>query len=142
MSEQVFTSCTNAGPISVYVKDGKVIRIRPLVAEESDFTPWTIMAGGKRYSPPKKFALSPYVHAERQRLYSEDRLKHPLKRVDFDPRGDRHPETRGKSPYERISWDQALDLVAGEIKRIQRPLRPRGSHRHDLVASQLGGGGL
>lgn len=119
MSEQVFTSCTNAGPISVYVKDGKVIRIRPLVAEESDFTPWTIMAGGKRYSPPKKFALSPYVHAERQRLYSEDRLKHPLKRVDFDPRGDRHPETRGKSPYERISWDQALDLVAGEIKRIQ-----------------------
>src|SRR5208337_1639512 len=26
---------------------------------------------------------------------------------------------RGKSPYERISWDQALDLVAGEIKRIQ-----------------------
>jgi molybdopterin guanine dinucleotide-containing S/N-oxide reductase-like protein len=119
MSERVFTSCTNAGPISVYVKDGKVMRIRPLVAEESDFTPWTIAAGGNRYSPPKKFTLSPYVHAERQRLYSEDRLKYPLKRVDFDPRGDRHAETRGKSPYERISWDQALDLVAGEIKRIQ-----------------------
>ncbi len=34
MSEQVFTSCTNAGPITVYVKDGKVVRIRPLVADE------------------------------------------------------------------------------------------------------------
>ena len=25
MSEEVFTNCTNAGPMSVYVKDGKVV---------------------------------------------------------------------------------------------------------------------
>jgi hypothetical protein len=25
MTEKVFTSCTNAGPISVYVKDGRVV---------------------------------------------------------------------------------------------------------------------
>ena len=38
MSEQIFTNCTNAGPISVYVKDGKVTRIRPLVADENDLS--------------------------------------------------------------------------------------------------------
>ncbi|MBW1997313.1 MAG: molybdopterin-dependent oxidoreductase [Deltaproteobacteria bacterium] len=119
MSEKVFTNCTNAGPISVYVRDGKVVRIRPLVAMEEDFKPWKIEADGRAYSPPPKFNLSPYVHAERDRLYSEDRIKYPLKRVDFDPRGERNPETRGKSGYERISWDQALETVADEIKRVQ-----------------------
>jgi len=40
--ERVYTGCANEGPISVYVIDGKVIRIRPLTAEENDFHPWTI----------------------------------------------------------------------------------------------------
>lgn len=119
MSEQVFTNCTNAGPVSVYVKDGKVTRIRPLVADEKDFKPWVIEAGGKKYSPPKKFNIAPYVHAERRRLYSEERIKYPMKRVDFDPNGERNTQNRGKSAYERISWDEALDIVAGEIKRIR-----------------------
>jgi molybdopterin guanine dinucleotide-containing S/N-oxide reductase-like protein len=118
MSEQIFTSCTNAGPISVYVKDGRVVRIRPLVADEKDFTPWTIQAGGRKYTPPNKFFISPYVHGERTRLYSEDRIKYPYKRIDFDPDGERRTENRGKAGYERISWDEALDIVAGEIKRI------------------------
>ena len=119
MSEQVFTNCTNAGPVSVYVKDGKVTRIRPLVADEKDFNPWVIEAGGKKYSPPKKFNIAPYVHAERRRLYSDERIKYPMKRVDFDPSGERNPQNRGKSAYERISWDEALDIVASEIKRIR-----------------------
>lgn len=118
MSEQVFTNCTNAGPVSVYVKDGKVTRIRPLVADENDFKPWVIEAGGKKYSPPKKFSVAPYVHAERRRLYSDERIKYPMKRVDFDPNGERNPENRGKSAYERISWDAALDIISSEIKRV------------------------
>jgi molybdopterin guanine dinucleotide-containing S/N-oxide reductase-like protein len=119
MSEQVFTNCTNAGPVSVYVKDGKVTRIRPLVADENDFKPWVIEADGKQYSPPKKFCVAPYVHAERRRLYSDERIKYPMKRVDFDPSGERNPQNRGKSAYERISWDEALDIVSGEIKRVK-----------------------
>jgi len=119
MAEQVFTSCTNEGPITVYVQDGKVVRIRPLVADEKDFKPWAIEAGGKSYSPPKKFNLAPFVHAERIRLYSEDRLKYPMKRKDFDPKGKRNQEKRGISGYERISWDEATSIVAGEIKRIR-----------------------
>ncbi len=119
MSTEVFTSCTNAGPISVYVKDGKIVRIRPLVAENADFRPWTIEAGGRNYSPPKKFNLSPYVHAERNRVYSDDRIRYPLKRVNFDPDGARNPQSRGKAGYERISWDEAIGIVAREIERVQ-----------------------
>jgi trimethylamine-N-oxide reductase (cytochrome c) len=119
MTENVFTSCTNAGPIHVYVKDGKVVRVTPLLAKENEFEPWTVEAGGNSYSPPTKFNLAPYVHAERTRLYSEDRIKYPMKRVDFDPNGDRNPQNRGKSHYERISWDEATDIIASEIKRIR-----------------------
>ena len=32
-----------------------------------------------------------------------------MKRVDFDPNGERNPQNRGKSGYVRISWDEALD---------------------------------
>ncbi len=124
MTVQVFTSCTNAGPISVYVEDGKVVRVRPLAALEEDFRPWTIVDGPRSYSPPRKFNLAPYVLTERDRLYSEDRIKYPLKRVGFDPSGDRHPETRGKAGYVRISWDEALDTVAGELKRVRETYGP------------------
>ena len=95
-------------------------RIRPLVADEADFRPWVIEAGGKKYSPPKKFNLAPMVHAERRRLYSDDRIKYPMKRVDFDPNGERNPQNRGKSAYERISWDEALDIVSSEIARVRK----------------------
>ena len=43
-----------------------------------------------------------------------------MKRVDFDPNGQRNPQNRGKSGYERISWDKALDIVAGEITRQKK----------------------
>ena len=57
-----------------------------------------------------------------------------MKRVDFDPNGERNPQNRGKSGYVRISWDEALDLVANEIKRCKRDHGPgaiatsHGSH--------------
>ena len=124
MTTQVFHSCTNAGPITVTVRDGKVVRVRPLVAEEGDFRPWTIEAGGRSYSPPKKFNLAPFVFSEKNRLYSDDRIKTPLKRVNFDPDGKRNPESRGKVGYEPISWDEAIGIVAGELKRVKDAYGP------------------
>ena len=129
MPTQSFTSCTNCGPITVDVKDGRVVRVRPLVIQDGDLKPWTIKAGGKSYSPPKKVTLAPYVHAERNRLYSDDRIRYPMKRVDFDPNGERNPQTRGKSGYVRISWEEALDIVASEIKRVQ------GAHGPSALAA-------
>jgi len=124
MSEQVFTSCTVGGPISVYVRDGRIVRVRPLVIDENDLRPWTIEADGRKFSPPRKVTVSPSTLTERIKVYSEDRIEYPMKRVDFDPEGDRHPETRGRSGYERISWDEALDIVAGEIRRVQAVYGP------------------
>ena len=57
-------------------------------------------------------------------VYSPDRLLYPMKRVDFDPKGERNPQNRGISGYERISWDEALDMVAGEIQRVKREHGP------------------
>lgn len=124
MSEQVFTNCTSGGPVFVYVKDGRVVRIRPIVFKEDDPPSWTIEARGKKFSPYRKVCLPPYVLTERPRLYSESRLLYPMKRVDFDPNGKRNPENRGKSVYERISWDEALDIVASEMKRMRETYGP------------------
>ena len=118
MSEQVFTNLTGGGPVSVYVEDGKIVRIRPLQVSEEDYKPWTIEAHGRKFSPPKAVRLAPYTLAERNRVNSENRIVYPMKRVDFDPNGERNPQNRGKSGYERISWDEALDIVSGEIKRL------------------------
>lgn len=130
MSEQVFTSCTNQGPIFVHVRDGKIVRIRPLIFDQDDAPSWIIEANGRVCTPPRKATLAPSVLTERQRVYSEDRIKYPLKRIDFDPKGERHPENRGKSGYERISWEEALDLVAGEMKRIRSTDGPAAIAAH------------
>jgi trimethylamine-N-oxide reductase (cytochrome c) len=124
MSEKVFTNCTNGGPVRVYVKDGKIVRVRPLVLDETDPPSWAIEANGKEFSPYRKACLAAFTLTERAKVHSDERIKYPLKRVDFDPDGDRHPETRGKSGYEKISWDEALDIVAAEMKRIRSSYGP------------------
>ena len=48
----------------------------------------------------------------------DNRILYPMKRVDWDPNGERNPQNRGKSEFERISWDEALDILASECKRI------------------------
>ncbi len=134
--EQVLTSCTVGGPIFVHVRDGKITRIRPLILDDTDAPSWTIEARGRNFTPPRKVALAPFTVAEKTRVYSENRIKYPLKRVDFDPDGDRHTETRGKSGYERIGWGEALDIVASEMKRIRATYGPaaitaiRSSHHN------------
>lgn len=106
-------------PVFVYVKEGRIIRITPVEFDDSDPASWTIKARGKTFSPPRKTTLAPYGFASKSMIYSPDRLMYPMKRVDFDPKGDRHCENRGISGYERIGWDEALDIVAEEIKRVK-----------------------
>ncbi|MBP1706525.1 MAG: molybdopterin oxidoreductase [Chloroflexi bacterium] len=106
------------------VKDGKIIRIKPLHFDwkyrPEEFNPWKIEARGQEFEPTMKSLIPPYSLAYRKRVYSPNRILYPLKRVDWDPDGERHPENRGKSGYVRISWDEALDIVIKEIKRIQK----------------------
>jgi molybdopterin guanine dinucleotide-containing S/N-oxide reductase-like protein len=121
--EQVFIQCTVGGPVRVHVKDGVITKMRPIVFDETDAPSWTIDAHGRKFTPPRKTTLQSYEVPERQRVYT-NRIQYPMKRKNFDPNGDRHPELRGKDEYERISWDEALDLVAGEITRIREEYGP------------------
>ena len=47
-----------------------------------------------------------------------------MKRVDWDPNGERNIQNRGKSKYKRISWDEATDLIVSEVKRVQAKYGP------------------
>lgn len=123
---QKLTNGTTGGPVFVYVQDGKIIRITPMEFDDTDAASWIIKARGREFSPPRMTTLSPYSLAWRSMVYSPTRLLYPLKRVDFDPGGKRNCTTRGESGYERISWDEATDIVTGEIKRIKREYGPAG----------------
>ena len=56
-----YTSNTNGGPIFVYVKDNKIIRITPIEFDDTDAPSWTIHARGKRFTPPRKTTVSPHT---------------------------------------------------------------------------------
>ena len=117
--EMRYVTGTNGGPLFVYVKDGKIVRVTPIDLDDDDAEPWTINAKGKKFTPPKRVTVTPYSIGWKSLVYSPDRILYPMKRVDFDPNGARNQQNRGISEYERISWDEALDIVVGEIMRVR-----------------------
>ncbi|MDX2224346.1 MAG: molybdopterin-dependent oxidoreductase [Rhodospirillaceae bacterium] len=112
-----YTNGTNGGPIFVYVKDGKIVRITPMEFDADDAPSWSITARGKTFTPPRKTSLAAHGLALKSMVYSKDRILYPMKRVDFDVDGNRNIQNRGKSEFVRIGWDEALDIVVKEIKR-------------------------
>ena len=120
--ERTFVNLDQGGVIRVHVKGGKIVRVRPLIFGEEDAgsKSWTIQVGDRKFTPPRRVNVAAYTLGCRSRVYAKSRILYPMKRVDFDPRSsDRKTGQRGKSEYVRISWDEALDIVAGEIRRIQ-----------------------
>lgn len=83
--------CGGTCVIKAHIKDNKVVRLETDDAEEPQ---WRACARGRSY---------------RQRIYSPDRLLYPLKRDG----------KRGSGQFIRISWDEALDTVAKELKRVK-----------------------
>ena len=55
--------------------------------------------------------------AQRKQVFAADRLKYPMKRKNWEPGGG-NKELRGQDEWVRISWDEALEIVSSEIKRI------------------------
>ncbi len=115
-----YVTNTNSGPLFVIVKDGKILRTTPIEFDKDDAESWEIHVRGQSFTPPRRTTAAPHSLCWKSTVYSKDRLLYPMKRVDFDPDGERNCENRGISSYERISWEEALDIVSKEIKRVKR----------------------
>jgi len=115
-----YCTMTNGGPLFVYVKEEKIVRTTPIVFDNNDAKSYSIQAHGKTFKPPRQTSLSPHGMNWKSMVYAPNRLLTPMKRVDFDPNGERNISNRGISGYEPIGWDEAFNLVASEIKRMKR----------------------
>jgi len=112
----------------VDVKDGKIIRIRPMHYDwkykKEDLNPWKMEVRGSTFEPSMKTLIPPYSLAYKKRVYSPARIRYPMMRVDFDPDGERNPQNRGVSKFKRISWKKALDVITSEMNRIKEKYGP------------------
>lgn len=86
-------NCTGSCGWNVVVKDGIVQRVEPPYDYPDDeYNPRGCMKGQTYH----------------RRVYSPGRVKFPMKRVG----------PRGGGQWKRITWDEAFDFIASEIKRI------------------------
>jgi len=88
------TFCGMCGPsagcgIYAHVKDGKFVRIE-----------------GMKESPLNRGRNCAKAHAAPEWVYSPDRLRYPMRRVG----------KKGERRFEKITWDEALDAIAGKLK--------------------------
>ena len=89
-------NCGGRCLLRVYVKDGVITRI------EGDDRP-----GDTLEDPQLRACVRGRGYRHRQ--YHPDRLKFPMKRVG----------KRGEGKFARISWDEAVERVAGEMSRVK-----------------------
>ena len=112
----------------VDVKDGRIVRIRPVHYDENytreDLRMWSLEKDGHTFDPGFKSLVPPLSLTYKMRTYSPNRVKYPMVRVDWNPDGDRNTQNRGISKYRRITWDEAAKIAAGEIKRIHDEYGP------------------
>jgi anaerobic dimethyl sulfoxide reductase subunit A len=95
------SNCGGRCHLKAHVKDGVVVRISTDDSlDDPEFPQLRACLRGR---------------ALRSRLYDPNRLMHPLKRVG----------ARGEGRFERISWEEAIALVASNLERV---LRLRGPH--------------
>lgn len=87
-------NCGGRCVLKAHVKDGIVVRIT------TDDSPDSLE------HPQLRGCLK--GRSMRTRIYDPDRLLHPMKRVG----------RRGEGRFAQISWDEAIDLIASNLKRI------------------------
>ena len=79
--------------------------------------------------------------AYRTYVYGEERLRYPMKRKNWQPGGgaNSNGHLRGIDEWERISWEEALDLIAEESKRILDQYGNTAIVEGGVVFNHLGG---
>lgn len=104
-------------PMECHVKGEKIIRCLPFYIPD-DVRLYEIRTSRGRFTRPRKEVQMPLAYSWKNRVRSADRLLYPLLRADWSP-SNPNPQNRGKSDFVRISWDEAVDIVVGEIRRIR-----------------------
>ncbi len=95
------------GAFRAKVKDGRIV----------GYTPWE-----------KDPFPTPQLKGLIDSVYSPTRIKYPMVRRAFLEKGASAERTsRGTGDFVRVSWDQALDLVAKELMRVQKDYGPAAS---------------
>ncbi len=102
------------GAFLAEVEDGRVVGVRPF---ERDPDP------------------SPLIEAMPAAVHSKTRVAQPIVREGWLKAGPGHGEGRGREPFVPVSWERALDLVAGELSRVKR------DHGHDAIMAGSQGWG-
>jgi anaerobic dimethyl sulfoxide reductase subunit A len=96
----VWSACTvNCGsrcPLRMHVVDGEIKYV------ETDNT------GDDVYGDKHQVKACLRGRSMRRRVYNPDRLKYPMLRVG----------ARGEGKFKQISWEEAYDLISGNLKRI------------------------
>ncbi|MFZ7275874.1 trimethylamine-N-oxide reductase TorA [Avibacterium endocarditidis] len=85
------------GPLGVVVEEGKVVKSGPAIPAPLTNELQSVVA---------------------DQLYSETRVKYPMVRKGY-LEGNKDTTLRGRDEWVRVSWEQAFDLVAKEIKRVR-----------------------
>ncbi|MFZ7158233.1 trimethylamine-N-oxide reductase TorA [Avibacterium gallinarum] len=85
------------GSLGVVVEDGKVVKSGPAIPAPLTNELQSVVA---------------------DQLYSETRIKYPMVRKGY-LEGNKDTTLRGRDEWVRVSWEQAFDLVAKEIKRVR-----------------------
>ena len=93
-------NCGGRCVVNAHVRDGRIVRI------STDPRRWT------PEMPPLHACVRGFGQAER--VNHPDRLLHPLRRTG----------PRGSGEYERVSWDDALDEVARQLRRVRDTYGP------------------
>jgi anaerobic dimethyl sulfoxide reductase subunit A len=130
ISAACWHNCGGRCPNYALVKDGVVIRQKmdDTHPDSPDFPQQRGCARGR---------------SQRHQVFDPDRLKYPMKRANWAPGGG-NKELRGQDEWVRITWDEAFDTIASELKRIvdtygnQAILRTGGGEIGNVL-SLLGG---
>ena len=102
MSEMkvVKTSCSTCGScceVDTYVEDGKLVSVE-----------------GARNTPMQSGGMCAKGAAAKQYVYNKDRILYPMKRVG----------KKGEGKFERISWEEAYEIIAENLLRIRKESGP------------------
>ena len=99
MIKRLVRNHSHWGAFLAEVENGRVVGVRPF---ERDPEPSPLLQ-----------AIPPAVH-------SATRVAQPCVREGWLKNGPGQGQGRGREPFVAVSWDRALDLVAGELKRVKR----------------------